>query len=120
MGDDWTLPALKEHFEALLRERDKALWVQTKELHRRLNTLNHAHENAVQIQRTYVTDEKFEAFVARFEENKEVTAEALTLARGNALGRGSRSTDWTRSATLVLMGASVLVAAIGGTVALLH
>jgi hypothetical protein len=82
----WTLPALKEHFEALLRERDKALDVKSAELARRLDDLNHAHQRAVEVQHTYVTEEKFNSFVERFEENKATTAEALTLARGSEQG----------------------------------
>lgn len=118
MNDDWTLPALKEHFEALLTERDKALVVQHAELARRLDDLNHAHQRAVEVQNTYVTDEKFEAFVARFEENKEVTATALTLARGNQQGteRGGQLVERRRMERdrvwQLLIASAVLVVAV--------
>ncbi len=104
--------SLRDHFEALLRERDKALDVQTKELHRRLDALNHAHEQAVEVQNTYVTEEKFEAFVARFEENKTVTGEALTLARGNVQGRTERRGDLARTVGLQIAAGSLFVAVI--------
>jgi hypothetical protein len=104
-----TVP-LREHFEALLSERDKALAVQTMELHRRLDGLNHAHDQAVEVQRTYVTEEKFDAFVARFEENKAVTAEALTLARGNVQGRTERRGDQARGLGLQIAAGSLFVA----------
>lgn len=46
---EWTIKTLKEYFESLFRERDKALDLQFKENSRRLDTLNHAHEKAVEI-----------------------------------------------------------------------
>lgn len=39
---------------------EQALELQTAELARRLDTLNHAHEKAVEVQHTYVTAEKYE------------------------------------------------------------
>jgi hypothetical protein len=83
---EWTVSTLKEHFEALLAERDKALVGQHREYERRLDELNHAHQRAVEVQHTYVTDEKFEAFVERYGENRDATATALNLAAGSKQG----------------------------------
>ncbi len=49
---------------AVLEERveqmDKAIKLQASEYERRLNALNHAHEKAVEVQHTYVTQDKYE------------------------------------------------------------
>lgn len=62
--------------EARMAERDKALKVQAKEYERRLEALNHAHEQAIQVQHTYVTEDKFEAQI-----------KAESLARSEAVDR---------------------------------
>jgi uncharacterized protein YbaP (TraB family) len=50
----------------------KDLVKQAKEYERRLEILNHAHEQAVDIQHTYVTDEKFDALLETIsKKNKE-------------------------------------------------
>src|ERR1051326_2906122 len=48
------IESLKELIETGLKARDKALEVQSAEYARRLDALNHAHEQAVEVQRTYV------------------------------------------------------------------
>lgn len=67
----WTLHTLKilmdERFDAL----DKALALQAEEYERRLTALNHAHDKAVQVQHTYVTQDKFEDRVATDQEKLE-------------------------------------------------
>lgn len=62
---EWTVDTSKEYFESLLAERDKALELQFKENARRLDVLNHAHDKAVEVQHTYVTQEKFDDFSSR-------------------------------------------------------
>lgn len=112
---DWTVDTLKELFETVLDERDKAIGIQSTELERRLNALNHAHERAVEVQHTYVTEEKFEDFVKRFEENTRTTSEALTLARGNSEGL-SQGAKWTLTAggfILTLLTIATLVTQLG-------
>jgi thymidine phosphorylase len=89
---------LREHYDTLRaidnERRRETLIVLTlviasviAEMLRRLGILNHAHEAAIEVQHTYVTDEKFGDFVKRYEENRETTSKALTLAEGK--GRGS-------------------------------
>ncbi len=83
-----------ERFEAerdrriteLRKQSEKALKLQHSEYERRLSALNHAHDQAREVQRTYVTDEKFGDFVKRYEENREIVAKALTLAEGKTTG----------------------------------
>ena len=69
--DDGRYISLREYFERLLVEHDKAhavehkaVELQAKEYERRLTSLNHAHEEAARIQQTYVTNEKYENRIA--------------------------------------------------------
>ncbi len=55
---------------------DRALRMQAEEYRRRLDVLNHAHEKAVEVQHTYVTQEKYDA-----------NSTAATVARDIALTR---------------------------------
>jgi type IV secretory pathway TrbF-like protein len=87
---EWTIDTLKEHFESLLSERDKALDLQFKENSRRLDTLNHAHEKAVEVQHTYVTQEKFDDFSSRVNDE-------LAERRGDK----SASIRWTAIAVTI-------------------
>ena len=64
----------------------EALRLQAAEYERRLNTLNHEHARAVEVQHTYVTQEKFDDFVSRYQSEKATTEHALTLAAGNKEG----------------------------------
>ncbi len=60
MGDSgWTIDTLKEHYDRLLDARDEALRIQAAEYERRLDALNHAHEQAVEVQHTYLTQDKY-------------------------------------------------------------
>jgi GTP1/Obg family GTP-binding protein len=62
--DDWTIPTLYEHLTKLWKSERKAvqraLKIQAKEYERRLDSLNHAHEQAVETAHTYVTLDKYE------------------------------------------------------------
>jgi hypothetical protein len=71
------------------------------ELQRRLGILNHAHEQAVEVQHTYVTDEKFGDFVKRYDENREAVAGQLAERRGDK-ATGIR---WTAIAVTIAVGA---------------
>ena len=77
---------------ARLEERDRAtrraLKLQAREYERRLRVLNNEYQRAEAERGRVVSIEKFESFEQRYEENKAVTAEALTLARGNQQGVG--------------------------------
>lgn len=68
--------SLREHFEALQTERDKALALQHAEYERRLQDLNHAHERAQETAHTYLTIDKYEAV-----QKAEATALELALDR---------------------------------------
>jgi len=53
ISDETRLAVLEER----LRGMDRALELQAREYDRRLHELNHAHEQAVEVQHTYVTEE---------------------------------------------------------------
>ena len=107
----WTIDTLKAYIEARLDASDKALELRTSEIDRRLLILNHAHEQAVEVQATYVPRELFEAFVGTFAEYKEVTNRALILREGQSHGVGSTLT--------VIIGAVGFIATVLGIVAVL-
>jgi|ERR1700722_486837 len=99
---EWTINTLKEHFESLFRERDKALDLQFKENSRRLDALNHAHEKAVEVQHTYVTQEKFDDFSDR-------VSDELAERRGDK----SASIRWTAIAVTIavaIIGFVIIIA----------
>lgn len=52
---EWTIATLKEHFERLLIEKDKALDLQAREYERRLDILNGEHERMDRKSRTFVS-----------------------------------------------------------------
>jgi hypothetical protein len=115
----WNTYSLKEHQDALRtvdneRRREVAaalvlaafaVW---REVQRRLDTLNHAHEQAVDVQHTYVRDEKFEDFVDRYEENRETVAKALTLAEGKSSRHLDVRTVFFSVAALLIAVAAIL------------
>jgi predicted ATPase len=106
----WTVDTLKALHEQRFTAMDKALALQSGELSRRLDILNHAHEKAVEVQHTYVPREVFEkaleALEARFDEYKATTNRALILREGQSRGVGLTANVF---ATVV----TVLVAIIG-------
>jgi hypothetical protein len=57
---EWTIDTLKALIDERFVALDKALELQAAEYERRLAALNHAHEKAVAVQHTYVTQEKYE------------------------------------------------------------
>jgi hypothetical protein len=58
------------------------------EVQRRLGVLNHAHEQAQERDKTFVSIEKFDAQVEAEDTSKRVVAKALDLAEGRRLGVG--------------------------------
>jgi hypothetical protein len=80
------------------------------ELQRRLGILNHAHEQAVEVQHTYVTDEKFGDFVKRYDENREAVSEQL------AERRGDRATAIRWTAIAVTIAVTIAVGFIGAII----
>jgi len=83
---EWTISTLKALVEQRFTDMDKALEIQTKELSRRLDSLNHAHEKAVEIQHTYVPREVFDhstqSIAKEFSDYKTATSRALVLTEG--------------------------------------
>ena len=67
--------------EERLRGMDIALNVRTDEIARRLHDLNHAHEQAVEVQQTYVSAEVHERDVTAARARAEAVALALEEAR---------------------------------------
>jgi hypothetical protein len=91
MTDEARVRKLERQVVRLFERRasdQRALKLQASEYERRLEDLNGAHEKAVQVQHTYVTQEKFEDFVARYDADREAIAKALTLAEGSEHGQG--------------------------------
>jgi len=78
---------------------ERALRLQAAEYERRLDVLNHAHSEAREVQATFLTAEKFEDF-------KEATDKALSLAAGAKAGLG-------RLGMLIVGGFAVLAAIVG-------
>jgi GTP-dependent phosphoenolpyruvate carboxykinase len=107
-GTDVEIARLQERLAAA----EKALELQAGEISRRLDELNHARAVEREKERDYVTVEKFDGFVARFEENKEVTAKALTLAEGNKQGMGMFA-GWIVGGVGFLLALGSLVLVIG-------
>ncbi len=61
-------------FKAEIESRDKAHSIQAMELSRRLDDLNHAHQNAEKDKQAFLTKSTYEAFLKGFETwSKEVT-----------------------------------------------
>ena len=56
---------VKELLQQAIKERDKALELQLVEFLRRLDQLNHAHEQAREKERDFISREAFETFVLR-------------------------------------------------------
>ena len=52
--------ALREFIDRILAERDKALALQAREYERRLDELNHSHDEARRVLGTYVTRDVYE------------------------------------------------------------
>ena len=73
---------LKELHEQRFKAMDEARRLAFEELSRRLLILNHAHEQAVEVQRTYLPRETFEEY-------KTSTDKALNLTEGKGLGASS-------------------------------
>lgn len=100
------VPELK-YLERILCERDrfyvgqfrsieKARKLQAAEYARRLDVLNHAHETAVEVQHTYVTQEKYEDYVKQIDTAQDIRAkfvdqriDSLEKAQTNAAGKRS-------------------------------
>jgi hypothetical protein len=63
----WSIDTLHMHFNRLWKSESRsvrrALKLQAKEYERRLNSLNHAHEQAVETAHTYVTLDKYEDWI---------------------------------------------------------
>lgn len=58
---EWTIPTLKALLEQRMDASDKALELQAQEYERRLDILNHDHENTKQVQLTYVSIAVYDA-----------------------------------------------------------
>jgi hypothetical protein len=70
------IDGLRELVEERTHANERALTLQAHEYERRLDSLNHAHEKAVEVQHTYVTADKYEASLT-----SEANARALALDR---------------------------------------
>lgn len=94
------------------RASERALKLQAREYDRRLMVLNHAHEQAVEVQNTYVTSEKFEDFTERDASEKAAIAKALTLAEGSKNGVGQLA-GWIAGGFGLLLTVVSLVLVVG-------
>ena len=79
MTDDWTIEALREHInqrldsiqlhvEQRFRDRDEAIRIAVKELERRLDVLNHAHEASVAERAAFYTKDQHDVFALSIDE----------------------------------------------------
>jgi hypothetical protein len=99
---DHTIDTLKELMETRFEAIDVASELQRKELSRRLDILNHAHEQAVEVQNTYVPREVFDGY-------KETTSKALLLSQGRAEGVATTSDLLLKILPLVIAIAAIAV-----------
>ena len=83
---------LEQFFERILAEKDKALVLQHAEYERRLEALNHAHEQAVEVQHTYVTQDKYDG-----------SRQSDTVALGLALESVNKNIDRTNESVAVVI-----------------
>jgi predicted ribosome quality control (RQC) complex YloA/Tae2 family protein len=63
--------------ETQMAEREKALLVQAAEYERRLDSLNHAHEEAMRVQHTYVTADKYEDYIEQARHANDASLERM-------------------------------------------
>jgi hypothetical protein len=121
------LSALKELIAQQRTEDAKALVLQAAETERRLAALNHAHEEAVQVQHTYVTEEKYEALhkniedkydsqnnaiVARLDNVEKAIVTLNAQTAGRRAGDQDRDVQGTRTRGLVFGAIAAAVAVI--------
>lgn len=85
---DKEISHVKELLQQAISERDKALELQLVEFLRRLDALNHAHEQAREKERDFISREAFETFVLRtaddfttLRQEIRVTSDAVTATR---------------------------------------
>ena len=101
--------------EERLRSMDKALALQAHEYDRRLGELNHAHEQAVQVQHTYVSEEVHERDVAAARKAAQAVAQsavdkadALALALKEAKDTSDKRFGQIEAFQSKIIGALVL------------
>jgi len=88
----------------------RALELQAKEISRRLDELNHAHEKQVKDQQTYVSADKFDGYVANQDSWRSKVDTTLALLEGKSGGVGLARAALNQNIMLVIMGIGVLVA----------
>ena len=102
--------------QVLVVERDKALTIQAREYERRLETLNHAHEQQVERNSFYVSHEIWDAFKRSNDVRFDSTADANNK-RAEAFDlRVKELENWRSRSTGMILGAMAVIGAIGGAV----
>jgi hypothetical protein len=76
------------------------------EIQRRLGVLNHAHEKAVEVQHTYVTQEKFDDFRQTFDDDRSRKSDELSETRGG----NAASIRWTAIGVTVAIAFVIVLA----------
>lgn len=97
----WFLITLEQYQKAT----EKALELQAKEYERRLDSLNHAHDQAIQDKTLLLPREIFEAFLKEFQQYKETTSRALILREGEKQG----SLDLKSLSMFILVGIATIL-----------
>ena len=118
------LEALKElmlekfkGIEQQLDSRDRALELQAEEYERRLSDLNHAHQEALRVQHTYVTGDKWEDRNKHVDEalersvNRLISLEksAVTQDYADSLAAAAKRTRTSFFIAFALLGLAALV-----------
>lgn len=101
---------LREHLEAMIAERDKALALQAHEYARRLEILNHAHERMLALQNTFLSRERFDQYNTEHgkwgqQQTDEIDEKFNVIDLWRAEERGAR----TRQAAIVSFVFGVLI-----------
>jgi hypothetical protein len=128
------IAAERERVDTRLEATAEALRLQAAEYERRLATLNHAHEQAVEVQNTYVTqekyedklaaeaearetalqriDEKFADYVRRYEQRQREVDEQLTIQRTTAETAATIAQDTAAKTNRNIAALGVLISAL--------
>jgi Flp pilus assembly protein TadB len=79
------------------------------EIQRRLGVLNHAHEKAIEVQHTYVTQEKFDDALSRNDEFRNRVSQALAERKGDK-ATGIRWTAIAVTIAVAVIGLIIVLA----------
>ena len=102
--------------ETLVVERERAMTLQAKEYERRLEALNHAHEQQVERNTEYVSREIWDAFKRSTDVRFDSTGETNNKRAEAFDKRVMELEQWRSRSTGVILGAMAVIGAVGGAI----